>query len=137
MKVLFVCQGNINRSQVAEAVYRSLVPDDEVQSAGAYADYDDTPLSEVPGSVDVMREKGFDISAQTIKPLTSEMVEWADKVVVFDDMPRGPLPKYLQNNPKVEEWDVPDPGYGAVTIAEARDMVMERVARMARDRQSH
>ncbi len=63
-RVLFLCTGNTARSQMAEAFLRTLAPDRyEAFSAGL----DARGVSRL--AVEVMAERGIDISAQRSKPL--------------------------------------------------------------------
>ena len=62
LRVLFLCTGNSARSQMAEALLRYHAPDHfEVYSAGL------EPKGVNPFTVQVMAERGIDISAQTSK----------------------------------------------------------------------
>ena len=66
-RLMFVCKRNSCRSQMAEGFARNLGTESfEVVSAGLES-------SNVnPTAVDVMREAGVDISAQTSKPLSGD-----------------------------------------------------------------
>jgi protein-tyrosine-phosphatase len=128
MKILFVCEGNINRSQMAGTIFRSLVPNASVMTAGVYADHAGEILSAIPGgSIEDMKEIGYDMSQNRITQLTPAVVADADKIILVGPVPRGPLPEYLTSSSKLETWDVPDPGYGHISPGGARDMILERV----------
>ncbi len=128
MKVLFVCQGNINRSQMAGALFKSMMPEAIVTTAGVAADHAGETLDEVSErGISVMKELGYDISKNSVSQLTEKMVEDADKVILMGELPDSVAPAYLSNSPKLETWDVPDPGYGHITHAEARDMILKKV----------
>lgn len=132
-KVLFVCEGNVNRSQMAATFLNSLSSGVEVRSAGTL-----TPTHRegqlistiTQAGIDAMAAVGHDMSKALMHRLTPEMVAWADKVVVMGETPGGPLPDFLAHSPKLERWDVPDPGYGHIEITEARDMIFEKVRKM-------
>lgn len=131
MKILYVCEGNINRSQMAGTVHKALVPTDVVTTAGVYADYAGKKLSAVPqGSIESMRELGYDMSENVITQLTTQLVDDADKVVLMGAVPGGPIPEYLKASPKLETWDVPDPGYDQISVPGARDMTIAKVREM-------
>ena len=112
MKILFVCKGNVGRSQIAEGLFRKLHPDIEVVSAGTALSGPEQPIGElIPGIqevLDVMQEEGVDVSGYARKQLTEEMVHEADKVIVIME-DAAPLPEYLKESSKVVCWSVPDP----------------------------
>jgi arsenate reductase len=78
-KVLFVCVENAGRSQIAEAFAKTYGKGKlEAKSAGTM------PAREVnPQVVQVMREKGIDLSANKPKLVTNQMVQEADMIVVM------------------------------------------------------
>lgn len=116
---------------MAGTMFKSFVPDAEVMTAGVIADNAGKAVSEVTEKgITLMRELGFDMSLNRITQLTPKMVEEADKIILMGSVPGGPIPEYLQNSPKLETWDVPDPGYAQITLAGARDMILERVKQL-------
>lgn len=109
---------------MAATFYSALVPTDEVSSAGTFADYAGKLLGDVAiRGLKVMKEIGFDMSHNPVTQLTPEMVERAEKIILMGPTPAGPLPEYLARSPKLETWDVPDPGYGLILHADARDRI--------------
>lgn len=112
MKILFVCKGNVGRSQIAEALMRKVHPEVEAISAGTALSGPEQPIGELmPGIqevLDVMQEEGIDVSGNIRKQLTEEMVENADKVVVIMEHTES-LPEYLAQSLKLIRWSVPDP----------------------------
>ncbi|MBV9159335.1 MAG: low molecular weight phosphatase family protein [Candidatus Kaiserbacteria bacterium] len=132
MKILFVCEGNINRSQMAEAFMRADAPEIDIASAGVYADHAGECLKDVPENpVDLMKDAGFDIGNARITQLTPQMIEGADMVILTGPVPRAPLPQYLADSPKLEAWDVPDPGYEQISQEDARDLIQKKVRGLA------
>jgi protein-tyrosine-phosphatase len=112
MKVLFVCRGNVGRSQMAEALFKKYVKGDyEVSSAGTKLSGEECALIDIPlaGTViDVIKEEGIDVSQNHRNQLTEEMFDKADKVVlVVDDA--DPVPEYVLGSDKVTRWNIPDP----------------------------
>lgn len=131
MKILFVCEGNVNRSQMAGTMFKSFVPGADVATAGTLAKYAGKAVSEVTEKgIVVMKELGFDMSLNRITQLTPNMVEDADKVILMSPVPGGPIPEYLKDSPKLETWSVPDPGYAQITHARARDMILKKIKKL-------
>lgn len=128
MKVLFVCQGNVVRSQIAEAIFNRLYNGEEARGAGTEAGkYLGRRLGTYAfHTVKCMREIGFDISERTARQITLEMVSEADRIIVM--ALRETWPDYLARSDKVEVWDVEDPAAGTYEAhVKARDDVKRRV----------
>ena len=98
--VLFVCNHNAGRSQIAQAVFERYGPADvRAESAGT------EPATAIwPPVIEVMREIGLDLSGRTPKKLTVEMQQHATWAVT---MGCGDACPYVPSI--VEEWDIPDP----------------------------
>ncbi len=117
--VMFVCNHNAGRSQMAQAFFERLAPSDvRAESAGAQ------PARAIwPEVVDVMREVGIDLSDRKPKKLTREMqlhADWAITMGCGDACPYVPT--------VVEEWDIPDPaGRPLDEVREIRDTIEEHV----------
>ena len=104
VKVLFVCVENAGRSQMAEAFARQYGAD--AISAGV------VPSSEVnPIVVEVMKQRGINLSAYRPKMLTDKMVEDADYVVTMGCRAQDVCPKPLvvKMEKKLIEWHIDDP----------------------------
>jgi protein-tyrosine-phosphatase len=102
-KVLFVCVENAGRSQMAEAFANEYGKDKvEALSAGTM------PANEVnPVVLQVMLEKGFDLSKNKPKLITGQMVQEADMIIVMGCSAQGFYPAPLLN--KVVDWGIEDP----------------------------
>lgn len=138
MKILFVCRGNIGRSQMAKEFFNHLSLD------GSVADACGTRVGEFEGqlikdiqndSVDddirSMREVGLDLANNPRKNITIELVDQADKVIVMAE--KDTWPDYLLDNPKVLYWQVENPkGQTYEKTCEIRDIVKGLVMQIVR-----
>ncbi len=100
-EVLFVCEHNAGRSQMAAALAHELSSGAvAVRSAGT------SPVEQIdPVVVEAMNELGVDVRMEFPKPLTDEVVRAADVVVTLgcgDACPVYPGKRY-------EDWPVADP----------------------------
>jgi protein-tyrosine-phosphatase len=135
--VLFVCNHNAGRSQMAQAFFERYAPADiRAESAGS------EPAHEVwPPVVQAMAELGIDISDRKPKRLLREMqlhADWAVTMGCGDACPYVPT--------TVEDWDVPDPAGRPLeevrTIRDAlevrvRELVDQRLDAIRTDRTAH
>ncbi len=119
-EILFLCVHNAGRSQMAAAFARRLGGERViVHSAGT------DPGEDVnPAVVEVMRERGFDITDQSPQGLTEAMGRSADVIVTMgcgDSCPVYPGKRYL-------DWDLADPASKPVDeVRPIRDEIERRV----------
>jgi arsenate reductase (thioredoxin) len=124
--VLFVCNHNAGRSQMAQAFFERLAPEDlRAESAGG------EPVAAIwPEVVEVMQEVGMDLRGRKPKRLTREMqlhADWAITMGCGDACPYVPA--------TVEDWDLPDPaGRPIAEVREIRDTIEQRVERLLAER---
>lgn len=122
-RVLFVCVQNAGRSQMAEALFtRAVDGRHEARSAGS------APAGRVhPEVVEVMRERGVDLSGRTPRGLDAADVEWADLVVTMgcgDACPVLPGKRYV-------DWELDDPaGRPPDEVRAIRDEIERRIFRL-------
>jgi len=117
--VLFVCNHNAGRSQMAQAFFERHGPDDvRAESAGQ-----DPARSIWPEVVEAMSEVGIDLSNRRPKKLLREMQLHADWAIT---LACGAACPYVPTT--VEDWDVPDPaGKSLVEVRPIRDEIEARV----------
>jgi arsenate reductase (thioredoxin) len=117
--VLFVCNQNAGRSQMAQAFFeRHAPPDVRAESAG------DRPAKAVhPKVVEAMREIGVDLSGRRPRKLTVEMqlhADWGITLACGAQCPYVPT--------TVEDWDIPDPaGKPLGEVRDIRDEIEGRI----------
>jgi arsenate reductase len=117
--VLFVCNHNAGRSQMAQALFERHAPDDvRAESAGS------APAKQLwPNVVEVMRELGVDLAGRRPRKLTVEMqlhADWAVTMGCGDACPYVPT--------RVEDWDIADPADQPIeAVREIRDEIEDRV----------
>lgn len=124
--VLFVCNHNAGRSQMAQAFFERDGPGDvRAESAGT------EPSREIwPPVVETMREIGIDLTARKPKKLTLEMQLHADWAIT---MGCGDACPYVATT--VEAWDIPDPaGRPAHEVRAIRDGIEAHIKELIADR---
>jgi arsenate reductase len=119
-KVLFVCVENARRSQMAQGFAEILGQERlEVYSAGS------RPASQIdPLVIEVMKEKGVDLSARRPKGLNDLPPIEMDYLVTMgceETCPAIPVKKVI-------DWEIPDPkGKSVEGFREVRDLVETKV----------
>lgn len=123
--VLFVCVKNGGKSQMAAGLMRKAAGDTvRVDSAGT------KPGSSVNAlSAEVLLEVGVDITDQTTKQLTDDMVAAADRVIVLG---RDAEVTSVGGTP-VEVWDTDEPSERGIEGAERMRLVRDDIARRVGD----
>lgn len=124
--VLFVCNHNAGRSQMAQAFFERHGPDDvKAESAGS------EPAKRLwPGVVEAMAEVGLDIGGRRPRKLVREMqlhADWAVTMGCGDACPYVPT--------TVEDWDLPDPAdLPLERVRPIRDQIESRVKELIAER---
>ncbi len=115
-RVLFVCTGNIARSQMAEGLARALaVPGVEVASAGTKPN----PKGVHPLAVEVLRERGLDIREQWSKGLEDVPGEFDYVITLCDDAAQN-CPVLSARRARLH-WSIPDPALATGDEAQRLD----------------
>ena len=134
MNILFVCQGNMSRSQMASAFFDSLTKNkNHVSTSAGTVVVEAVQGMEVKDRVkQVMAEEGIDMTGKVRKQLTKQMVDGADKIIVITEP--GTHPDYLKESAKVEYWDIADTKEFDYTFKQKiRDQIKARVEKLVRE----
>lgn len=117
-KVLFVCVENAGRSQIAEAFARKYGADRFIASSAG-----NKPAEKInPVVVEVMKEKGIDISNNKPKLITFQMANDSDLIVTMGCNDQGICPGPFFK-PTIE-WKLEDPkGKPIEKVREIRDQI--------------
>ena len=127
-KILFMCIENAGRSQIAEGFFRKCVTSGyQPISTGTQ------PVSETnPLVIEVMKEVGIDISKQTPKMISKEMINQSTKIVNMDCMDKESCQALFLNN--VIDWQIPDPKDKSIDkVREIRDEIQKKIKELVAD----
>ena len=126
MKILFICQGNVGRSQMAEAFYNHLTKSKNAISAGISKT---TPkvYGNLPKEIrDLMMEEGIDVSKNKVETVTKDILKNAEKIFILRTNEQ--FPKHILNSKKAVTWRIEDPYEMSLDgIRRIRDQIKERV----------
>ena len=133
MKVLFVCRGNVARSQWAEAFFKHYSKKHSAESAGTDVGISRGYSLDIYAFVcEVIAQDGIDIRNNQRKQLTPELVEEHNLIVSIAGVDYGP--DYLLKSPKTIYWDVNDPkGLDYNFHTEAKDKIKGLVKKLIQD----
>jgi len=125
-KILFICAGNVARSQMAEAFYNKFTDSTNATSAGVL---DFTPKKyahPIPEVIEVMKEEGIDVSQKKVKLVTPEMVLSADKVFIL--CPEEKVPDFVLKSSAITRWEIKDPfDSSTANFRIVRDQIKQKV----------
>lgn len=125
LKILFVCVENAGRSQMAEGFANHYGKGKlTASSAGVMLADRVNPLV-----IEVMKEKGIDISKNKPKLLTTEMAQEADKIITMGCSVEKICPAPLLKN--VVDWNLEDPKDKSIEkVRQIRDEIEKRVLKL-------
>lgn len=115
MKLLFVCRGNVGRSQMAEALFKKYSEMNAI-SAGTKVPQDGPGkegkrLEDIPVAEPVVRcmreNENIDVSDYKNKQVSPEMLVGIHKIIVMAEPET--VPDYLLNDKRTELWSIDDP----------------------------
>ncbi len=125
--ILFVCVENAGRSQMAEAFANKYASGKVIASSAG-----NKPAERVnPVVVEVMKEKGIDLSINNPKLITAKMAQEVDLVVTMGCNDQGVCPGPFFK-PTIE-WHLEDPkGKPIEKVKEIRDEIERQVQELIR-----
>jgi len=132
MKILFICKGNVGRSQIAEGLFNKYIKGDyESVSAGIKISGEEDYLRDLPAEniIAVMKEEGVDVSGNFRKQLHDFFITDADKIFLIIDE-NDPTPDFIKDNNKnkIIRWNVPDPkGEDLEKTREIKDQIKKLI----------
>jgi protein-tyrosine-phosphatase len=131
MKTMFICRGNVARSQMAEIFYNELHPENPAISSGTKVfnkegvSQDGTKLEILDNCAELfesMDEIGIDLRPYVRTQLHPEMLEGMDQIIVMAEPET--IPEWLLTHPKMVYWEVEDPkGKTLERTQEIRDQI--------------
>jgi protein-tyrosine-phosphatase len=123
MKILFICDGNVARSQEAELFVNKLSNGKHHATSAGVNPKIGKPID--PMVVEVMKEIGYNMDANIRKPIDEVAVDNADVIVSFK--PAEELPESVRRR-KVRYWNVADPARQSIEFhRKTRDLVKSNV----------
>lgn len=134
-KVVFICNGNILRSQIAKALYNKLAKDGSIAySYGTRVEAKGKQgvlISSAKGmnlTINELLKQGIDISGEYCDELKEEYLKNVDKIVVMTD--KEYIPDWL-NNYKYEYWEIIIPDYIDSKIAnDVIESIKEKILKL-------
>ena len=96
MRLLFVCTGNANRSALAEAVMRKIIPDSRVDDIVVASCGTKVPagLQRDELMCRIAHEHGYDMEGASI-PMTEDLLNSADIIIVMTEHQRNEVTRVL------------------------------------------
>ena len=126
-KVAFVCVQNAGRSQMATAFAEQARTEHGAEAEIEIETGGTDPADHVHAEViEVMKERGIDLSDRTPKAVTPDELRAMDLVITMGCSAEGVCPAAW--NGESRDWDLDDPdGQGLDSVREIRDDIEQRV----------
>jgi arsenate reductase len=132
MTILFVCNGNVARSQEAQVFFNSCHPSDgSIAVSGGINVELGKPID--PLVIEVMDEIGYDMSTAKRKSVDEAMAHAADIIISFK--PANELPDFIKGHNNVVYWPIADPKQQPIEFhRKVRDEIRRRVTSFVKER---
>jgi protein-tyrosine-phosphatase len=132
MKILFLCQANVGRSQAAMELYRQ--KDGVASSAGTKVDMPGTTLAERPGAVNIVQVMREDYNINMIHnvrtQVTEDVAKGYDKIIIMAE--KDTVPEWLFQDKRSVFWTVNDPkGQDVPTTRRIVNEIKQKVDELA------
>lgn len=106
-KILFICEGNVGRSQMAEAFYNHYTKSIDASSAGTNPKTPEKYIHPTKEIIAVMKEEGIDISNKKVKTINKDLIEEKEKIYILCN--KILCPDYLLKLDNLIFWEIDDP----------------------------
>lgn len=124
MNVLFICDGNVARSQEAELFVNKLSDGEHHAVSAGVNPKIGKPID--PLVIEVMKEAGYNMGTSVRKSINEAVVEGADVIVSFK--PAEELPESVRRHSNVHYWNVADPARQSIEFhRKVRDLIKTKV----------
>ncbi|MCL2280983.1 hypothetical protein FWC31_03870 [Candidatus Saccharibacteria bacterium] len=135
MRILFICQHNLGRSQIAQAFFNHLTDTNNAKSVGTsvgmYPEKTLGEFKEETRATKVMREVGLDLTKAPLRQITPASVRGIGQIISF--VSRAELPEWLQNDARVQIWLVKNyPAQDMETVRRQRDEILRGVRKLVK-----
>jgi arsenate reductase (thioredoxin) len=128
--ILYICDGNVARSQEAETFTNELGKGNySASSAGT----DPKVGKQIdPMVISVMQELGYDMAKSFRKPIDEQVVSKADLIISFKNADE--LPESVRSRKNVRYWTITDPRGQSIEVhRETRDIIKAGVEALLKE----
>ncbi|MDO8621071.1 MAG: arsenate reductase ArsC [Candidatus Levybacteria bacterium] len=131
--VLFICEANVGRSQMAEGYYNAFTGGKNAISASIRDYIEKYNGRSAPHIIAIMHEDGIDISKQRIKVLKREMIDQVKRIIILCN--KNICPVYLLSLSKTKSMYIPDLyNISLQEVRKTRDAIKKLVKKLLAER---
>ena len=110
MKILFICRGNVGRSQMAAALLTKYSKIKSFSAGTMVFENSGQKIKNISLAEPVirfMKKEGINVAENTRTQLTPDMIQEFDKIIIMAEPET--IPEYLLKSNKTEFWNIQDP----------------------------